>query len=81
MLRLSRALCWNECTGAPAPGADTTLLAEILLDRAERLAMHHGHHIHDDKHLWETPPHHHHFHSLKLRRERSCHDIPIKEVF
>lgn len=79
LVRLSRALGWNECTGPPAPGGDTTLLAETLLERAERLAAH-GHHIHDDKHFWDMPPHHHHFHSLKLRRERSCHDIPMKEV-
>lgn len=82
----------NECNGPPAPGADTSLLAESLLERAERLAnTHHDHHhMHAgslDKHAWEAAhvhsaalhPHPH-FHSLKLRRERSCHDIPIKEV-
>lgn len=77
LVRLSRALCWNECTGPPAAGTDTTLLAETLLERAERVTTHHGHHTHD----WDAPPpHHHHFHSLRLRRERSCHDIPMKEV-
>lgn len=86
MVRLSRALVWSECTAAPAPGADTTLLAETLLERAERLtAQHHDAHHHtlplDHKH-WDTfhnlQPHlhPHHFKSLKLRRERSCHDLP-----
>lgn len=70
-MRLSRVLGWNECTTIPAPGADTTLLAETLLERVERLV---DHHAHADPHL-----HPHHFHSLKLRRERSCHDIPLKE--
>lgn len=82
----------NECSGPPAPGADTTIMAESLLERAERLAtVHHDHHhMHTgslDKHAWDaahahSSAHHTHphFHSLKLRRERSCHDIPIKEV-
>lgn len=92
LVRLARAMAMNDCNGPPAPGADTSLLAESLLERAERLATaHHDyHHMHAgslDKHAWETAhthtsalhPHPH-FHSLKLRRERSCHDIPIKEV-
>lgn len=72
MVRLSRALTSSECSTAPAPGADTTFLAETLLERAERLVnQHHDHH---------HTLHPHHFHSLKLRRERSCHDIPIKDT-
>lgn len=93
MVRLSRALAWSECTAAPAPGADSTLLAETLLERAERLAGHGQHHDHhhtlplDHKH-WDIHnlqphlhnSHPHHFKSLKLRRERSCHDLPnVKE--
>lgn len=79
-------MAWSECTGSPAPGADTTLLAETLLERAERLVNQHDHHhgFPLDCKTWESThalnPHHHHFHSLKLRRERSCHDIPIKET-
>lgn len=97
LVRMSRALAWSECTATPAPGADTTLLAETLLERAEKLAAQHDHHHHhahgyshphphahtlDHKH-WDGGPHtlhpHHHFKSLKLRRERSCHDLPVKE--
>ncbi len=84
MVRLSRALSWSECTSPPEHGTDTTVLAETLLERAERLAIHHDNHIHTsfDKH--HVDHHHHtlpsHHHSLKLRRERSCHDIPLKEV-
>lgn len=70
----------------PAPGADTTMLAETLLERAERLATQHHDHHHtlDHKHHWDAfhdlQPHLHHFKSLKLRRERSCHDLPnVKE--
>lgn len=73
MVRLSRSLACNECITIPAPGSDTTLLAETLLERAERLVDHHTHGI------IEHHSHPHHFHSLKLRRERSCHDIPLKE--
>lgn len=84
MVRLSRALAWSECTAAPAPGADTTLLAETLLERAERLVNQHDHHVHTlDQHKhWDNSHalHPHQFHSLKLRRERSCHDIPIKDT-
>lgn len=87
---MSRALAWSECTAPPAPGADTTLLAETLLERAERLLTHHDHHAHtlplDHKHwdglhtLHHTHPHPHNIKSLKLRRERSCHDLPnVKE--
>lgn len=90
---MSRALAWSECIAQPAPGADTTLLAETLLERAERLTSHHEHHSHtlplDEKH-WDSchtlhphPHQHPHSHtqlkSLKFRRERSCHDIPVKE--
>lgn len=48
-------------------------MADTLLERAERLVDHHTHGI------IEHHSHPHHFHSLKLRRERSCHDIPLKE--
>lgn len=88
---MSRALAWSECTAPPAPGADTTLLAETLLERAERLLTHHDHHDHhahtlplEHKH-WDglhtlLHPHPHHVKPLKLRRERSCHDLPnVKE--
>lgn len=92
LVRLSRALAWSECTAAPAPGPDTTLLAETLLERSERLVAQHDHHHSlplDHKH-WDnfhtlhphshSHPHPHHFKSLKLRRERSCHDLPaVKE--
>ncbi|KFB49626.1 AGAP007734-PA-like protein [Anopheles sinensis] len=87
LLRLARALCWSECTEPPAPGSDTTILSETLLERAERLATHHEHHLHGscDKSCWESINHHHHHahthsHSAsKLRRERSCTDLPLKE--
>ncbi|XP_058060025.1 coiled-coil domain-containing protein 170 [Anopheles bellator] len=92
LVRLARALCWSECTEPPAPGSDTTILSETLLERAERLATHHEHHVHGscDKSCWEAINHHHHHHQShsshhthshppKLRRERSCTDIPLKE--
>ncbi|XP_055641110.1 coiled-coil domain-containing protein 170 isoform X3 [Toxorhynchites rutilus septentrionalis] len=46
LVRLARALCWSECTEPPAVGSDTTILSETLLERAERLATHHDHHVH-----------------------------------
>ncbi|XP_021701178.1 coiled-coil domain-containing protein 170 isoform X4 [Aedes aegypti] len=46
LVRLARALCWSECSEPPAPGSDTTILGETLLERAERLATHHDHHVH-----------------------------------
>ncbi|XP_038111592.1 coiled-coil domain-containing protein 170 isoform X2 [Culex quinquefasciatus] len=94
LVRLARALSWSECSEPPAPGSDTTILGETLLERAERLATHHEHHVHGicDKSCWElsnqhTHSHshhhanHHHNHSQlpKLRRERSCTDLPLKE--
>ncbi|XP_049278721.1 coiled-coil domain-containing protein 170 isoform X1 [Anopheles funestus] len=88
LLRLARALCWSECTEPPAPGSDTTILSETLLERAERLANHHENHVHGtcDKNCWEAINHHHHHHhtshshsATKLRRERSCTDLPLKE--
>lgn len=93
LVRMSRALAWSECSAPPAPGGDTTLLAETLIERAERLVAQHDHHHTlpmDHKH-WDAlhshahphphqHPHAHHFKSLKLRRERSCHDLPnVKE--
>lgn len=45
LVRLARALCWGECTEPPAHGADTAILAESLIERAERLAVHHEHHM------------------------------------
>ncbi|XP_055599448.1 coiled-coil domain-containing protein 170-like isoform X1 [Uranotaenia lowii] len=44
LVRLARALCWSECSEPPAPGSDTTIMSETLLERAERLATHHDHH-------------------------------------
>ncbi|XP_055547276.1 coiled-coil domain-containing protein 170 isoform X1 [Wyeomyia smithii] len=87
LVRLARALCWSECTEPPAPGSDTTVLGETLLERADRLATHHDHHVHGicDKNCWELAHHHTHSHShhhsnhTKLRRERSCTDLPLKE--
>ncbi|EDW55642.1 GM17078 [Drosophila sechellia] len=79
--RLALAMNWGECSAPPALGTDTNLMAENLLERAERLAAHCDH----------EASHHHHHHSPdkgccdhghghgKLRRERSCHDIPLKE--
>ncbi|XP_062551411.1 coiled-coil domain-containing protein 170 isoform X4 [Armigeres subalbatus] len=88
LVRLARALCWSECSEPPSPGSDTTILGETLLERAERLATHHDHHVHGicDKACWELANHHshshshHHSHLPKLRRERSCTDLPMKEV-
>ncbi|XP_011213618.3 coiled-coil domain-containing protein 170 isoform X1 [Bactrocera dorsalis] len=90
--RLARAINWAECTSPPALGTDTNILAESLLERAERIAAHYDHHGHE-----HDGGHRHHYHSRhehspdkgccdhhthahgKLRRERSCHDIPLKE--
>lgn len=79
LFRLARALCWSECVQRPQPGPETTVLAETLLERAERMVVDHDHHVHDKHHGCDEGPHQHH--SLKLRRERSCHDLPLKEVF
>ncbi|XP_055599454.1 coiled-coil domain-containing protein 170-like isoform X3 [Uranotaenia lowii] len=92
LVRLARALCWSECSEPPAPGSDTTIMSETLLERAERLATHHDHHhVHGvcDKNCWELSnahhhthhphSHHHQNHLPKLRRERSCTDLPMKE--
>ncbi|XP_067625294.1 coiled-coil domain-containing protein 170 [Eurosta solidaginis] len=91
--RLARALNWSECSSPPALGTDTNILAESLLERAEQIAAHYDHHGHEDdngahrQHHYsrlELSPdkgccdHHTHVHG-KLRRERSCHDIPLKE--
>lgn len=93
---MSRALAWSECTAPPAPGGDTTLLAETLLERAEKLTAHHDHHHEHHSHTlpldhkhWDSfhtlhphphgHAHAHHLKPLKLRRERSCHDLPVKE--
>ncbi|KAH8282549.1 hypothetical protein KR054_008326 [Drosophila jambulina] len=83
--RLANAMNWSECSAPPALGTDTNLMAENLLERAERLTAHCEHEV-------ATAHHHHHHHSHspekaccdghghgKLRRERSCHDIPLKE--
>lgn len=45
LVRLAHALCWGECSEPPAPGADTRILAETLLERADRLAAEHDHHL------------------------------------
>lgn len=59
--RLARALQWSECSSPPPLGNDTNIMAESLLERAERLASlvdvdnrHHdhvhGHHKHQHFH-------------------------------
>lgn len=81
LVRLARALCWSDCIDPPGHGNETHLLAESLLERAERLAIHTDHHDPCDKSCYDLPqPNHHHHHLPKMRRERSCHDIPLKEV-
>jgi hypothetical protein len=84
LVRLARALCWSDCIDSPSHGHETNSLAQTLLDRAEQLAIHSDHHrTHGvcDKNCFDLPnPHHHHHHLPKIRRERSCHDIPLKEV-
>lgn len=47
LVKLSRAICWSECSEPPHPGSDTAILAETLLERAERIASHHDHHPHN----------------------------------
>lgn len=84
--RLANALNWSECTAPPALGADTNLMADSLLERAEHLAAHCEHElavVSQEKGCCDHhhhPRHHHHQHGQgKLRRERSCHDLPLKE--
>lgn len=48
--RLARTLNWSECSSPPALGTDTNLMAESLLERAERLAAHYEHHGHAHGH-------------------------------
>lgn len=80
LIRLSRSLCWSDCIDQPTHGHDTAVLAERLLERAEHLAIHTDH-GNCEKNCFDLPaPSHHHHHLPKLRRERSCHDIPLKEV-
>ncbi|XP_034668694.1 coiled-coil domain-containing protein 170 isoform X1 [Drosophila subobscura] len=85
--RLASALNWSECSAPPALGADTNLMADNLLERAERLTAHCEHEVahHHGHHHGHSPDKgccdhggHGHGHG-KLRRERSCHDIPLKE--
>ncbi|KAH8324324.1 hypothetical protein KR074_005327 [Drosophila pseudoananassae] len=81
--RLATAMNWSECSAPPALGADTNLMAESLLERAERLTAHceheaHHHHHHHSPEKGGCCDHAHHGQG-KLRRERSCHDIPLKE--
>jgi hypothetical protein len=78
LVRLARALCWSDCIDPPAHGGETLSLSESLLERAERLAIHTEHDC--EKTCYDLPQQHHHHHLPKLRRERSCHDIPLKEV-
>ena len=84
LVRLARALCWSDCIDQPLHGNETVVLAESLLERAEQIAIHseHNHsHVSCDKNCFDLPnPHHHHHQLPKLRRERSCHDMPLKEV-
>lgn len=80
--RLASALSWSECSAPPALGADTNLMADNLLERAERLAAHCEHELGEKGCCDQHHHHHHHGHGQgqgKLRRERSCHDIPLKE--
>lgn len=86
--RLASALSWSECSVPPALGADTNLMADNLLERAERLASHCEHELGEKGCCDQHHHHHHHGHGHahgghggqgKLRRERSCHDIPLKE--
>lgn len=82
LVRLARALCWSDCIDPPSHGSESHMLAEQLLERAEHLAIHREHPDLCDKTCFDmATPHHHHHHLPKLRRERSCHDIPlVKEV-
>ncbi|KAH8419394.1 hypothetical protein KR222_010367, partial [Zaprionus bogoriensis] len=81
--RLASALSCGECSAPPALGADTNLMADNLLERAERLAAHCEHELEKSAAGCCDHHHHHHHHAGhgqgKLRRERSCHDIPLKE--
>ncbi|XP_055839822.1 coiled-coil domain-containing protein 170 [Episyrphus balteatus] len=82
LVRLARAISWSECTSPPAPGTDTNIMAESLLEKAERMAAHHDHHSHSPEKVCCDHGSHHHSHAHihgKLRREKSCHDISIKE--
>lgn len=81
LVRLARALCWSDCIDPPSHGSETHVLAESLLERAEHLTIHKEHPDLCDKSCFDLPtPHHHHHHMPKIRRERSCHDIPLKDV-
>jgi hypothetical protein len=81
LVRLARALCWSDCIDPPPHGNETHALAESLLERAEHLTIHKDHPDLCDKNCYDLPaPHHHHHHMPKIRRERSCHDIPLKDV-
>lgn len=71
--RLARALNWAECTSPPALGTDTNILAESLLERAERITAHYDHHGHEhDGSCW----HHHH-----SRREHSPEKVSSTVLF
>ncbi|KAL9929666.1 uncharacterized protein ACN427_012676 isoform 2-T2 [Glossina fuscipes fuscipes] len=91
LLRLAKALHWTECSSPPELGIDTNIMAESLLERAERLAsLHHDYdHLHSHQHHLHRLAdrsccdHNHHGHThphTKLRREKSCHDLPIKDT-
>lgn len=51
--RLAKALHFSECSSPPALGTDTNIMADSLLERAERLtaSVHHDHHHVDHGHL------------------------------
>lgn len=76
----------SDCGAPPEPGMETAMLSESLLERIEHLIARSEHHGSLDRHAWEhtncasATPTHPSYHSLKLRRERSCHDLPVKEV-
>lgn len=60
--RLAKALQFGECSSPPALGTDTNIMADTLLERADRLAsMHHDHdHMHHHQGLHDGHGHHHH---------------------
>lgn len=95
-MRLARSLCWSECAppdhGHDTAVLSETLLERaermaLYYDHHAHLtgelppAHHHHHHSSSGHHHPHYPHHHPHpHHHAKLRRERSCHDLPLKET-
>ncbi|XP_075151132.1 uncharacterized protein LOC142225242 [Haematobia irritans] len=85
--RLAKVLHFGECSSPPALGNDTNIMADSLLERVDRLTHDHHHNLHGHHHHLPLIgsadkgccDHYHHVHGTKLRRERSCHDLPLKE--